>query len=681
MSAKEPAATTSEKGIDIELLSINTVRTLSMDAVQKANSGHPGTPMALAPAAYTLYMKHMKFNPGSPGWFDRDRFVLSCGHASMLLYSMLHLTGFDLSLEDLRNFRQWESKTPGHPEHGMTAGVETTTGPLGQGFANGIGFAIAERFLAARYNRPGHEIVNHRTYAFCSDGDLMEGVSSEAASIAGHLGLGKIVYLYDDNHITIEGDTALAFDRENVAKRFEAYGWHVVHVADANDVAALSRAFAEGEAETARPTLIICRSHIGYPSPHKQDTAEAHGSPLGEEEIRATKKVLGWPEDAHFLVPPEVAAHMGGALEKGKRQEDDWKKRFASYASAFPELARELEGALAGKLPEGWDKDLPSWKPADGEVETRKAGQKVLNKIAPYLPTLIGGSADLSPSTNTVIDKGGDFGPAESGRNFHWGIREHGMCSILNGMALHGGVRPYGASFLMFTDYARPAIRLAALMRACPIYVFTHDSIGLGEDGPTHQPIEILAALRTIPNMTVIRPGDPNETAFAWKAAIEHQTGPVLIALTRQKVPVFDQEKLGSARGVAKGGYVLADSKKNPPDVILIGTGSETQLALQARELLAAEGIDARAVSLPSWELFAAQPKDYRDSVLPPAVKARVAVEAGCSMGWSRWTGENGAYIGIDHFGASAPAKTLYEKFGITAKAVADAARAQVKRG
>jgi transketolase len=660
-------------------LSIDTIRALSMDAVQKASSGHPGTPMALAPAAYALFTRYLRHNPANPGWLDRDRFVLSCGHASMLLYSMLHLTGYDLSLDDLKAFRQWGSRTPGHPEAGHTPGVETTTGPLGQGLANAVGMAIAERLLADRFNRPGFEIVSHRTWVFCSDGDLMEGVASEAASLAGHLRLGRLVALYDDNRITIEGFTSLAFS-EDVGRRFESYGWQVLRVDDSEQLGTICRAFEKGAAGGSHPTLIILRSRIGFPSPGKTDSPEAHGSPLGEAEIRATKKVMGWPQEETFRVPPEVSAHMRETLGLGLRLEEDWNDRFRNYQLTHPDLARELLRVVAGELPAEWDRDLVPFTSSAGEVETRKAGGAALNAIAPRMPELVGGSADLSPSTNTTLSGGGDFGAGSVGRNFHWGIREHAMASAMNGMALHGGVRPFGATFLVFADYCRPALRLAALMKLPTLYVFTHDSIGVGEDGPTHQPVETIASLRIIPGFTVLRPADANETVEAWRYAAGHRGGPVLLALTRQKLPVLDLATHPNlSGGVARGAYVLAESGKPKPDAILIGTGSEVHLALAARKILLGEGIDCRVVSMPSWELFAAQPAEYRARVLPAEVHARVAVEAGVSFGWCRWLGERGVFIGLDRFGASAPAKTLYEKFGITAEAVAEAARRLVR--
>jgi len=659
---------------------INTIRTLAMDAVQQANSGHPGTPMALAPLAYVLYTRHLRHSPGRPDWPDRDRFVLSCGHASMLLYATLHLTGYGLSLDDLRRFRQWGSRTPGHPEHGHAPGVETTTGPLGQGFANGVGMAIAEAHLAARFNRPGHEIVSHRTYAFASDGDLMEGISHEAASLAGHLKLGKLIYCYDDNHITIEGRTDLAFS-EDVAQRFAGYGWQVLRVADGNDLAALDAAFAAARAETARPSLVIVRTHIAWGSPHKQDTAEAHGAPLGAEEIALTKAAYGWPAEPPFLVPDAVKAEMGRCVERGAALEREWQGRLAAYRRAHPDLAAQLEAELAGELAAGWESALPAFTPADGAQATRQWASKVLNALAPVVPALVGGSADLAPSTNTLLKGAGDLEAGGYGaRNMHFGIREHGMGGILNGMALHGGLRPYGATFLVFSDYMRPAIRLAALMGLPVVYVFTHDSVGLGEDGPTHQPIEHLAALRAIPNLTVIRPADGPETAQAWRAALLRRDGPTALVLTRQKVPVIDRAKYGAADGLLKGAYVLAEAGGGSPRVVLLASGSEVGLCLAARDLLEAGGTPTRVVSAPSLEAFARQPQAYRDAVLPPAVRARVAVEAASPFGWHRWVGTDGEVLGIDRFGASAPFERIFQEFGFTAAHVAERARAVLAR-
>ena len=661
----------------IDDLCINTIRTLAMDAVQQANSGHPGTPMALAPAGYVLWTRFLRGNPANPHWFDRDRFVLSAGHASMLLYSLLHLCGYDLPLEEIKRFRQWGSKTPGHSEHGVP-GVEATAGPLGQGLMNAVGMAMAEAHLAAVYNRPGHEIVDHRTYVFCSDGDLMEGASHEAASLAGHLGLGKLIVLYDDNHITIEGDTRLACS-DDVAKRFEGYHWHVQKLGEAaNDLAALEKGFANAVSETARPSLIILRSHIGYGAPHAHDTAKAHGSPLGEEEIRATKDFYGWPREAKFLVPELVSAYMRQMLPKGEWLESAWQEKLAGYRYAHPDLAAHFDAAMHGVPPAGWEADIPEFAPKDGPMATRSASGKVLNGIAAKLPWLIGGSADLAPSTDTLIKDSGDF---EKGsyqhRNIHWGIREHVMCAASSGMALHGGVRPFAATFLIFTDYARPAIRLAALTGLPVIYVMTHDSIGLGEDGPTHQPVEHLAALRAMPNLCVIRPADANETAYAWRAAIGRMTGPTLLALSRQALPIFDRSKLASAAGVLRGAYVLSKEKKGAPDIILMASGSEVQLVLEAQSKLWDEGVDARVVSIPSFELFRAQPKDYREEVLPRSVTARLAVEAASSFGWCEWV-NHGDVIGLDRFGASAPGEENFRHFGFTVEHVVETARSVI---
>ncbi len=654
---------------------INAIRALAMDAVEKARSGHPGMPMGAAPMAYVLWSRFLRHNPTDPAWPDRDRFVLSAGHGSMLLYALLHLCGYDLPLSEIERFRQWESRTPGHPEHGYTPGVETTTGPLGQGFGNAVGMAMAENFLAARFNRPGHQVVGHRTFVIASDGDLMEGVASEAASLAGHLRLGRLIVLYDDNHISIEGNTSLAFS-EDVGRRFEAYGWRVQHVEDGNDLEALQRALERAVSEPSAPALIRVRTHIAYGSPNKQDSAEAHGSPLGADEVRLTKERLGWPVDPPFLVPDEVRRHMGAALERGRRLQAEWEERRQAYRRAHPEAAADWERALAGELPEGWDRELPAHDPKAGPMATRKASGAALNAVARRLPTLLGGSADLAPSTNTLLKGEKDLSADNpGGRNLRFGVREHAMGASLNGMALHGGVRPYGATFLIFSDYMRPSIRLAALMRLPVIYVFTHDSVGLGEDGPTHQPVEQLAALRAIPNLTVIRPADANETSEAWRAALLARGGPVALVLTRQDLPVFDRSAMGPASGLSRGGYVLADPP-GPPALILIASGSEVAVALAARDLLAQRGVAARVVSLPSWEIFSRQPADYRDQVLPPSIEARVSVEAASTFGWERWVGARGASVGIERFGASAPGKEVLEKLGITAEKVAERALA-----
>ena len=664
----------------LDELCINTIRTLSMDAVQKANSGHPGTPMALAPLAYVIWTRHLRHNPRDPNWADRDRFILSAGHASMLLYSMLYLTGYGLTLDDLKAFRQWESKTPGHPEYRHTAGVETTTGPLGQGFANGVGMAMAEAHLASLFNRPGHEVVDHHVYAVCSDGDLMEGVAAEAASMAGHLRLGKLIYFWDDNSITIEGDTGLAFT-EDVLGRFAASGWHTLRVDDGNDLEAIDAAITAAKADP-RPSMIAVRTIIGYGSPNKAGSEKAHGEPLGEEEIVRTKQNLGWPSTEPFHVPDEALAHMRRAVQRGEELQNDWAGRFAAYRAAHPELAARLEDALALRLPEGWDADLPTFSAADKPIATRAASGKALNAIAKHVPWLIGGSADLAPSTNTLIAGAGDFGAGSyTGRNLHYGVREHGMGSVMNGMALHGGVRPYGATFLIFSDYMRPPIRLAALMEQPAIYVFTHDSVGLGEDGPTHQPIEQIPALRAIPGLVDLRPADAAETVEAWRWVMEYREGPVFLALTRQAVPHLDRTLYAGAEGVRRGAYVLADAEGESPDVILIASGSEVSVALEARDRLRGEGVQARVVSMPSWTLFARQPREYRDRVLPPAVRARVAVEAASPMGWHQWVGSEGEVVGISRFGASAPAKNVFHELGFSAENVAAKARAVLGMG
>ena len=662
--------TVTRVGKALDQLCINTVRTLAMDAVQQADSGHPGTAMALAPLAYVLWQRHLRYNPANPDWLDRDRFILSAGHACMLLYSVLYLTGYDLTLEDIKQFRQWGSRTPGHAEHGVTPGVEATTGPLGQGTGNAVGMAIAEAQLAALFNRPGHTIIDHHTYFLASDGDLMEGISHEAASLAGHLKLGKLIGFYDDNRITIDGSTDLAFS-DDTAKRFEAYGWHVQHVADGNDLNAIDSAITHAQRVTERPSLIIVRTHIGWGSPHKQDTAEAHGAPLGVEEVKTTKQALGWPSLEPFHVPDEALEQWRTATGRGTQLEADWQKRWDGYRAAHPDLAAELERRIAGRLPEGWESALPLFGPKDAQA-TRAASGKVLNAIAAKLPELIGGSADLTGSNNTEMKGGGVFSAASrAGRNFHFGIREHAMGAALNGIALHRGFIPFGGTFLIFSDYMRPAIRLAALTQLRPIYVFTHDSIGLGEDGPTHQPIEQLAALRVIPNMTVIRPADPTEVVEAWRAAITHQNGPVALVLTRQKVAVVDRSKYAPAAGLHKGGYVLADSPN--PDIVLMATGSEVELILGAYERLKAEGRRPRAVSMPCLEYFARQPREYRDSVLPPGVR-RVAVEAAASQSWYRWLHDEDVIMGIDRFGESAPYQRIYKEFGLTVEDVVKAA-------
>jgi len=651
---------------NLDKLCIDTVRCLSMDAVQKANSGHPGTPMAQAPAAYVLWTQFLKHNPTNPLWADRDRFILSCGHASMLIYSLLHLAGYGLELEDLKQFRQWGSKTPGHPEFGHTAGIETTTGPLGQGIGNAVGMAIAERWMASRFNRPGHDVVNHRTYAFAGDGCLMEGISYEAASLAGHLGLEKLTVLWDNNRITIEGGTELTWS-EDVPARFEAMGWRVLKVEDGEDLAALHGTFQKAQEACGKPTLIDCRTIIGWPAPTKKNTHHAHGAPLGEAEIKATKQILGFEPEASFIVPAEALDHWRQCQLKGSQAEAEWTSRFEAYRRAFPELAAEFESFLKGELPKGWEAALPTYAVTE-KAATREASGKTLNAIASVIPNLIGGSADLAPSNNTDLKDGGTFSRSESGRNFHFGIREHAMGAVLNGMTLHGGLRTFGATFLIFSDYMRPSVRLAALMKQPVTYVWTHDSIGVGEDGPTHQPIEQVMTLRMIPGMTMIRPADANETVAAWKACMLKKDGPIGLALTRQKLPVLDPAKAAKA---AQGAYILEEGSA-ALKLILIGSGSEVHLAVEARKVLEAEGISTRVVSMPSWELFEAQPKSYREEVLPPSLRARVSIEAGITTGWQRYAS---TCIGLDHFGASAPAEILFEKFGLTVEKVVAAAK------
>jgi transketolase len=658
------------KSKNVEAVSINTIRALAMDAVEKAASGHPGTPMALAPVAYTIYTKLLRHNPENPKWPDRDRFVLSAGHACMLQYAMLHLTGYDLTIEDIKNFRQWESRTPGHPEHFMTPGVETTTGPLGQGFANGVGMAIAERYLAGRYNRIGHEVMNHNVYAICSDGDVMEGVAQEAASIAGQHGLGRLVYVYDDNHITIDGSTAVSFDGEDKEKRFEAQGWHVQRVEDSEDLEAIEEALTNARDEEERPSLVVVRSHIAYPAPDAVDTAAAHGSALGEDEVRAAKEAMDFDPDEHFYVPDEVYDHMD-QRRRGGELEAEWNQRFSAWREEFPELDEEWGMVWSGRPLPGFEEELPRWDPGEAEkLATRKAGAAVMNAFKHHTPTMVGGAADLVSSTSTRFEGAGLFSAYHTGRNIPFGIREHAMGSAVNGIYLHGGMlRPYGSTFLIFSDYMRPAMRLSALMGAHVAWVFTHDSVGLGEDGPTHQPVEHYMALRAIPNLTVIRPADPNETSMAWRSTFDTD-GPVAMLLTRQNVPTLDPD---ATEGALRGAYVLADSESGAPEVILIGTGSEVFVALEAREHLAAQGVDARVVSMPSWEIFDAQDQDYKDSVLPPAVETRVSVEAGITSGWERYIGFKGASVGINRFGASAPGEKVLQELGITPENVANA--------
>jgi len=644
---------------DIEQLSIDTIRTLSMDAVQQANAGHPGTAMALAPLAYLLYTESMRHAPSNPRWPNRDRFVLSAGHACMLQYAALHLAGYDLSLEELKRFRQWQSATPGHPELGHTPGVEVTTGPLGQGFANGVGMAVAERFLADRFNRPEHAIVDHRVYAICSDGDLMEGVSNEAASLAGQLGLGSLVYFYDDNHITIDGTTSISFTAEDRGKRLEAQGWHVQHVADVNDLAALRRAIAAAQAEERRPSLVIVRSHIGYGAPHAVDTAKAHGAPLGEAEVRAAKEALGWDPDATFVVPDAVRAHSN-RVQRGLELEDDWQHRLERWSTEFPSAREEWDRAWAGRMG-AWE--LPAWA-AGEEVATRDAGRATMQVFKSAAPTMVGGAADLVESTKTEFEGGGLFSAEWAGRNIAFGIREHAMGSIVNGIAAHGGmVKPYGSTFLIFSDYMRPAVRLSALMQLPVVWVWTHDSIGLGEDGPTHQPVETYAALRAIPHLWFVRPADANETAHAWRIALEREDGPVALSLSRQKVPTLDRDEVAPAAGLERGAYVLWQSSPTP-EVILIGTGPEVGLALEAARRLAADGTAARVVSMPCWELFELQEPDYREEVLPPEVGARLSVEPGVAFGWKQWVGDRGDSVALDRFGASAPGPVVLERLG-----------------
>ena len=664
---------------------------LSVDAVQKANSGHPGAPMGLAPAAYTLWTRFLKHNPRNPEWWDRDRFVLSAGHGSMLLYSMLFLTGYDLPLEQIKQFRQWGSLTPGHPERELTPGVETTTGPLGQGFGNGVGMAMAEAHLAARYNRPGFEIVNHFTYAIVSDGDLMEGVAAEAASLAGHLKLGKLIYLYDNNRISLAGATDLSFT-EDCAKRFEAYGWHTLSVENGNDLEAIHGAIRAAREEQSRPSLILLRTHIGFGSPGKQDTFEAHGSPLGEAEVKRTKENLGWPLEPAFYIPKEAETHFHAAISTGQKAEANWQEHFNAYREKFSDLAREFQQIMSGALPANWQASIPSF-PADPKgLATRAASGKIIAALGTALPTLIGGSADLNPSTFTVLPKLGDFESPQrkfidnqgsaggdwnyAGRNIHFGVREHAMGATINGMAAHGGLIPFGSTFLIFSDYMRPSMRLAALMELGVIYVFTHDSIGLGEDGPTHQPVEQLAALRAIPRLIVIRPGDANETSVAWQIAIESRSCPVALVLSRQNVPTLERSQYASADGLRRGAYVLADAPGGRADIILIGTGSELSLVVAARERLAKQNIHARVVSMPSWELFDQQPEEYRATILPKSVPARLAVEAALPLGWHRYVGDNGDVVGIERFGASAPGNVVMEKLGFTVDHVVERATA-----
>jgi transketolase len=651
---------------ELQNLAINSIRFLSADGVQQAKSGHPGLPMGTAPIAYTLWTKHMRHNPANPKWANRDRFILSGGHGSMLLYSLLYLTGYDLPLEELKRFRQWGSKTPGHPEFGLTPGVETTTGPLGQGFSNGVGMAIAESHLASLYNRPGYEIIDHYTYAIVTDGDLMEGVTSEAASLAGHLRLGKLIYLYDDNHISIEGSTDIAFT-EDRGKRFEAYGWQVLRVEDGLDVEAINTAIDLAR-QDPRPSLIMVRTIIGYGLPTRAGTEKAHGEPPGDVELDGAKDKLGWPKEPRFYVPGEALELFRCALDDGAALQKAWDVKFSAYRAAYPELAAELERRLSGELPLGWDEGLPQFPADEKGVATRNASGKVINALAAKIPELVGGSADLSPSTKTWIDSSPAFQPGcREGRNFNFGVREHGMGSVVNGLSYHGGVIPYGSTFMVFADYMRPPLRLSALSHLGSIWVFTHDSIGVGEDGPTHQPVEHLASLRAIPNLVVLRPCDANEVRESWKVAIENRHRPSVLVLSRQNIATLDRSVYAPAENLRKGAYVLADLGEGKPLAILMATGSEVPLMIQAGKSLAAQGIPVRLVSFPSWELFADQDQAYRDSVLLPDVTARVAVEAGVTLGWDRWVGSQGKVLGLDHYGASAPEKAIYDNFGITA--------------
>jgi len=666
---------------NIDQLSINTIRFLSVDGVQKANAGHPGMPMGCAPIAYILFTKFMKHNPANPKWLNRDRFVLSAGHGSMLLYSTLHLCGYNIPMEQLKLFRQWGSITPGHPEFGLTPGVETTTGPLGQGFANAVGMAIAQEYLAAKFNKDDIKLLDHYIYGICSDGDLMEGISHEAASLAGHLKLGKIIFFYDNNGITIDGSTSLAFS-EDVGKRFEAYGWHVQHIEDVNDLNVIETAVKNAQAANDKPSIIVTKTHIGFGSPHKQDTSGAHGSPLGEEEVKLTKKNLGWPEEPAFFVPDEVRKHFKTIVINGKEEENKWNLLFIKYREKYPEESKLFIDMMNGDLSDEWKSKLPVFKDDGKKLATRAASGKALNSIAASLPALIGGSADLEPSNNTYLKEYKNFSAENRhGRNFHFGIREHGMAGILNGMAAYGGIIPYGGTFLIFSDYLRPAIRLGSISKIRPIYVFTHDSIGLGEDGPTHQPIEQIASLRAIPGVVIIRPADANETSYAWQAAIEHKGSPVALILTRQGLPVLDQGKYPSAKNLLKGAYILWESipqekdSKGTPELILLASGSEVGITLKAAGILESEGIKVRVISFPSWELFEQQPKEYKDSVLPPSVKARVSIELGIKQGWEKYTGDSGESISIEKFGASAPIEILMEKYGFTTENIVETAK------
>jgi len=650
----------------LDELCVNTIRTLSMDAVEAAESGHPGMPMGMADAAYVLWTKFLKHDPAHPEWYNRDRFVLSAGHGSMLLYSLLHLTGYDLPLEEIKNFRQLDSLTPGHPEYGLTPGVETTTGPLGQGFATGVGMAMAERHMAAKFNEDGLPITDHYTYGIVSDGDLMEGISQEAASLAGHLELGKIIYLYDDNEISIDGSTDLAFT-EDVEERFKALGWHTINV-DGHDRDAVEEAIAAAQEVTDQPSLLLTETHIGFGSPNQQDTSDAHGSPLGEEEIRRTKENLGWDPDKKFFIPDEVLSHLRTALETGAEHYSEWQQLFEEFEDKYSDQAQRFHQSVERELPDNWDDVLPSFEADEKGMATRASSGKVIDALTDAIPHMIGGSADLTGSNKTWIDDAGIFSSSDySGRNIHFGVREHAMGAALNGMALHTGVIPYGGTFLIFSDYCRPAIRIAALSHIPSIFVFTHDSIGLGEDGPTHQPIEHLASLRAMPNALVLRPADANEVAWCWRAALEHTGGPSMLVLTRQNVPTFARNEQNAVENTLKGAYILADSEKDQPDVILMGSGSEVLRAMDAKQKLADQDIDARVVSMPSWELFRQQDDAYKQQVLPKEVTARVSIEAASPFGWREWVGTEGTVMGIDHFGASAPYEEIFEKFGLTA--------------
>jgi transketolase len=659
----------------IQKKAINTIRFLSADGIQQANSGHPGLPMGAAAMAFTLWTRHLRFNPENPEWFGRDRFILSGGHGSMLLYSLLYLTGFQLSLDELRNFRQWGSLTPGHPEYRLTPGVEVTTGPLGQGFGNGVGMAIAADHLAAIFNKPGHEMIDHYIYAIVTDGDLMEGISSESASLAGHLKLGRLIYLYDDNRISIDGSTDIAFT-EDRAKRFESYHWHVQQISDGNDVEAIDRAIQTAK-EDDRPSIIMARTHIGYGLPTRQDTPKAHGEPPGEEELNGAKKNVDWPLEPRFLVPEDVFAFFREALERGKQEEKEWHTRLANYYIEYPDSAQEFERRIKGVLPEGWDSGLATFPWDEKGLASRAASGKVLNEIALKIPELIGGSADLAPSNKTWINQSPSFQPtSKEGRNFNFGVREHAMAAAVNGMAVHGGVIPYAGTFLVFSDYMRPAIRISALSNYPSIWVFTHDSIGVGEDGPTHQPVEQIAALRSIPNLVTLRPADANEVREAWKYAIAHRNGPTALIFSRQNLPTFNREVFAPADGLTHGAYVLCDLGQSQPEIILMASGSEVHLIVSAAQELSEEGFSVRVVSFPSWELFGQQEKSYRESVLPPNVKARLVVEAGVSMGWSRWFGDHGSILSVDQFGSSAPYKKIYQEYGLTTENIVSSAKA-----